>query len=72
MSRTTAEIVQVCESLPPDKLDALAEFARFLLARQEDEAWEQLIADPTARPRLAAFLRESATEDDEPLDPSRL
>jgi hypothetical protein len=72
MSKTTAEIIQVCESLPPDKQAELADFARFLLARQEDEAWEQRIADPKARPRLDEFLRESAAEADEPLDSSRL
>jgi hypothetical protein len=72
MSETTAEIIQVCESLPPDKLAELADFARFLLARQEDEAWEQQIADPRPPPRLDAFLRESATESDELLDPNRL
>ncbi len=62
MSNTTAEIVEVCEALPPDKQVELADFARFLLARQEDEAWEQRIADPQPRPRLDAFLRESAAE----------
>ncbi len=72
MSKTTAEIIQVCESLPPDKQAELADFARFLLARHEDEAWEQRIADPKARPRLDEFLRDSAAEADEPLDPSRL
>lgn len=47
-------------------------FARFLLARQDDERWEQLLAAPQTRPRLDAFLRESAAEGDEPLDPRRL
>ncbi len=72
MSNATAEIIKVCEALPPDKQAELADFARFLLARQDDEAWEQRLADPKARPRLDAFLRESATEGDEPLDPKRL
>lgn len=72
MSDTTAEIVQVCEALPPEKQAELADFARFLLARQEDEAWEKRLADSKPRPRLASFLRESAAEGDEPLDPSRL
>ncbi len=72
MSSTTQEIVQVCEALPPDKQSELADFARFLLARQDDEAWESRIAYPQARPRLDAFLRDCAVEDDAPLDPSRL
>jgi hypothetical protein len=50
----------------------LADFARFLLARQDDEAWERQIAFPQARPRLDAFLHDSAAEGDEPLDLNRL
>jgi hypothetical protein len=72
VSSTTEEIVRVCEALPADKQSELADFARFLLARQDDEAWERLISYPHTRPRLDAFLRDSATEADEPMDPSRL
>ena len=72
MSKTAEEILQVCEALPPDKQSELADFARFLLARQDDEAWERLLAHPEARPRLDAFLRDSAAEGDEPLDARRL
>ena len=72
MSKTTTEPIEVCEALPPEKQAELADFARFLLARQDDEAWEQRLASPQARPRLDSFLRESAAEKDEPLDPSRL
>jgi len=72
MSSTTQEIIKVCEALPPDKQCELADFARFLLARQEDEAWEQRLAYPQARPRLDSFLRESAAEGDEPFDPNKL
>ncbi len=72
MSDTTAEIIQVCEALPPDKQAELVDFARFLLAKQDDEAWEQRLAESKPRPRLDTFLRDSATEGDEPLDPNRL
>jgi hypothetical protein len=72
MSSTTEEIIQVCEALPDDKRAELVDFARFLLARQEDEAWEKRLAYPQRRPRLDAFLRDSAAEGDEPLDPKRL
>jgi len=72
MSPATEEIIQVCEALPPEKQSAVIDFARFLLARQDDERWEQLLAEPQPRPRLDAFLRESASEADEPLDPRRL
>ena len=72
MSSTTEEIIRVCEVLPADKQSELADFARFLLARLNDEAWERLIAHPEGRPRLDAFLRDSAAEAEEPLDPNRL
>ena len=72
MSSTTQDLIQVCEALPPEKQAELADFARFLLARQDDEAWEQRLASAQSRPRLEAFLRDAAAEGDEPLDPSRL
>ena len=72
MSKTTTELIQVCEALPPEKQVELADFAHFLLARQDDEAWEQRLAVPQARPRLDKFLRDSATEKDELLDPTSL
>ena len=72
MSSTTEEIVRVCEALPSDKQSELADFARFLLAQMDDEAWESRLSFPQARPRLDAFLHDSAAEGDEPLDPNRL
>jgi hypothetical protein len=72
MSITTEEIIKVCEALPEDKQAELADFARFLLARQDDEAWERHITSTQPRPRLDSFLRESSAEGDEPLDTTRL
>ncbi len=72
VSITTEDIARVCEALPPDKQIEVSDFARFLLARQADEAWEQRLAYPQTRPRLDVFLRDSAAEGDEPLDPNRL
>ncbi|MGA2440670.1 MAG: hypothetical protein ABSH08_06915 [Tepidisphaeraceae bacterium] len=72
MNRITEEIIEICKALPEDKQVELANFARFLLALQDDEAWERRVASSKPRPRLDSFLRESAAEGDEPLDPSRL
>ena len=72
MSTETQELLQICEQLPAGKRGEVADFARFLLSRQDDERWEQLIASPTKRPKLDAFLRESACETESPLDTSRL
>lgn len=67
MNPTTEEVLRVCEALPPDRQNAVAGFAPFLLARQADDAWEQQLAHPRSRPCLDAFLRDSATKGDEPL-----
>jgi hypothetical protein len=72
MSTETEELIRICESLPEAKRAEVADFARFLLACQDDERWEQLIASPERLPQLDAFLRESAAEPSTPLDPSRL
>jgi hypothetical protein len=72
MNSTTEEIVQVCEALPAHKQVELADFARFLLAQQDDEAWESRLSYPHPRPRLDAFLKESMAEGDEPMDSGRL
>ncbi len=76
MSIATAEIVRLCEALPEDKRLEVVDFARFLLdraAHPDDLEWEHRLADTTARPKLEAFLQESAAEGgDEPLDLKRL
>ena len=72
MSTETQELLRICEQLPEAKRLEVTDFARFLLARAGDECWEQIIASPTARPKLDAFLKESAQEPAEPLDLDRL
>jgi hypothetical protein len=68
MSTETQELISICESLPEEKRAEVADFARFLLARQEDERWERLVASGERRPKLDAFLRQSAPEPATPLD----
>ena len=72
MSNDTQELIRICEQLPEAKQLEVTDFARFLLAQQSDERWEQIIADPKHRPKLDAFLKESRLEPAEPLDPERL
>ena len=72
MSMETQELIRICESLPEDKRAEVADFARFLLAREDDERWEQLIASGQRRPKLDAFLRQSAAEPSTPMDLDRL
>ena len=68
----TEELVRICELLPEDKRVEVADFARFLLAREDDERWERLIAFDQHRPKLDAFLRQSAAEPSTPMDMDRL
>jgi hypothetical protein len=72
MSTDTQELIQICEQLPAAKRVEVRDFARFLLAQEGDERWEQIIASPASRPKLDAFLKESKREIAEPLDPDRL
>jgi hypothetical protein len=72
MSTETQELIKICESLPEDKRAEVADFARFLLAREDDARWERLIAFGQRRPKLDAFLRESAAEPPVPMDLDRL
>jgi len=72
MSATTEEIIRVCESLPPEKQSEVADFARFLLAQQGDDAWERLIDSPKRRPRLESFMESALREGDAPLDVKKL
>lgn len=72
MSTDTQELIRICESLPEPQRAEVADFARFLLARQDEDRWEQLLAAPGRRPRLEAFLSASAAEPATPLDLDRL
>ena len=77
MTAETQELVAVAERLPPDKRVAVAEFARFLLARESksddaDAAWERALDAPQPRPKLAAFLGHSRAEGSEQLNFYRL
>lgn len=72
MSSDTQELIRTYEQLPEDKRSEVADFARFLLARQGDERWEQIIAEPRPRAKLDEFLKQSKAEGSEPMDPGRL
>jgi hypothetical protein len=64
--------LSICEQLPEAKRAEVADFARSLLAREGDERWEKIISETKPRPKLEAFLKESAGEGDEPMDLKRL
>ena len=72
MSIETQEIIRLCEELPESRRNEVADFARFLLSREDDEKWERILADERPRPKLESFLRESASGSETPLDLDRL
>jgi hypothetical protein len=73
MSTDTRELIEICEQLPAAKRTEVADFARFLLAQQADQRWEQIIDDPKPRPKLDEFLKQSRAEASaEPMDTDRL
>jgi hypothetical protein len=72
MSDVAQELISICDALPEAKRMEVADFARFLLARQGDERWEQIISEPRPRPKLDAFLKDSAREGAQPIDLERL
>jgi hypothetical protein len=69
---STKELISICEQLPEDQRSEVADFARFLLAKHDDEAWERSISDPRPRPKLDEFVREALAEGSEPLDLDKL
>lgn len=71
MSDATAEIIAVCEALPPAKRLEVADFAKFLLTQESDARWDAIIEDPQPRPKLAAFVEKAVAEGSEPLDLDR-
>jgi hypothetical protein len=68
---SASEIIKELPKLSEEERRAILDKLREL-AQQDDEGWEQLLNDPQPRPKLEAFLRESAAEGESPLDPSRL
>ena len=55
MSTATQEILRVCETLPPEKQNEVADFARFLQAQQGDAAWEKILASARPGPSWNCF-----------------
>jgi hypothetical protein len=72
MSTGTRELIELCEKLPEAQREEVVDFARFLLARADDAAWEKAIAQPKPRPALDDFLKTSREEGSQPLDLERL
>ena len=66
-SEIIKELPKLSEAERRDVLNKLRE-----LSQLDDESWDELLNDPKPRPKLEAFLRESAAEGESPLDLNRL
>jgi hypothetical protein len=60
------ELTRICEKLPPQKVEELVDFARFLqthLAESPDDAaWEKIIAEKAPRAKLVEFMASALAE----------
>ena len=76
MSILTQEIVEICDSLPEEKVAAVAKFARALQHGTEspgDAAWERILSETSPRPKLDEFMQRAfADGPEEALDPKWL
>jgi hypothetical protein len=74
----TEELVTICEQLPPQKVEELVDFARFLQHQAAgesdgDKQWERIVNDPRPRAKLDAFAEQSLREGESvPLDPDAM
>jgi hypothetical protein len=73
MTTAAKEVVELMKRLPEEKAREIVDFARFLTQQAGDAAWEEIIENPRARPKLDAFVAEAMHEEpSEPLDPGKL
>ena len=78
MAPKTRELLAICEQLPPRKVEALVDFARFLQQQasgesEGDQQWERIVADSSPSTKLDAFAEQSLREGPaKPLDPEAM
>lgn len=56
---TAQETARLVASLPPQKAEAVLDFARYLAERADEEAWEKSFAKAAKSPKFKAFLDEA-------------
>jgi hypothetical protein len=66
-SEIIKELPKLTEAERQTVLDKLRE-----LAQVDDDRWEEIIDEPTPRPKLRAFIEEAIAEGSEPLDLNRM
>ena len=68
---SASEIIKELPRLSDAERQAVLDKLREL-AQVDDERWEEIINDPTPRPKLQAFIEQATAEGSEPLDLNRM
>jgi hypothetical protein len=72
VTKLAEEAARLVDSLPPEKAQAIVEFARYLADKADEDAWQARVTSPRHAPKLEAMMadveREIAAGAGEPLD----
>ena len=68
---SASEIIQELPKLSDAERQAVLDKLREL-AQVDDDRWEEIINEPTPRPKLQAFIEQATAEGREPLDLNRM
>ena len=68
---SASEIIQELPKLSDAERQAVLDKLREL-AQVDDDRWEEIINEPTPRPKLQAFIEKATAEGSEPLDLNRM
>jgi hypothetical protein len=62
MTKIAQEAAELVNSLPPEKAQALIEYARYLAEKADEEEWERKFSDPKYAPKLKSMMAEADEE----------
>jgi hypothetical protein len=76
MSGLAREAAEIVDALPPDKAEAVVEFARYLAEKADEEEWDRQFADPKYRSKFGALVDQAKADVSagkaEPFDPDAM
>jgi hypothetical protein len=68
---SASEIIKELPNLTETERQAVLDKLREL-AQLDDDRWEEIINEPTPRPKLRTFIEQATAEGSEPLDLNRM
>ena len=76
MTKLAEEAATIVDSLPPDKAQALLDYARYLAEKADVEEWDRRLADPKYTAKLKQLAGDALADfragKTQPLDPDRM